>query len=173
MTKVATTTEHSTEADVHHAMDRLRADSVALRKALEHFHESKDQAWKEYTAEVDRILARSNGDLEVAGAALRAQRAESREALRTALNEAEKTGESWLDDLRVQAELGRMDLRDELRSALSRLEHATGAFGRMIGHVAEDASTDLAELRASALKAIDEFRRALADVQHKSNGHDR
>ena len=88
----------------------------------------------------------------------------------------------WIDELVVQADLGRLDVRDEMKDLLQRLENSYLALmneaekaidrnqgrGEQVQKVATDAAGDLKEgltkathdLRSAARKAYDEVRKA-------------
>jgi hypothetical protein len=80
------------------------------------------------------------------------------ESLRQAIEARASEVRRWLDELRVQADLGGMDAKAVLGDVLARLEDAAAAFASLARQAAGDLDTD--DLKARSRAAAHDLRRA-------------
>lgn len=151
------------QTDLEAAVSRLFEDARDVRAATAVLGD-RAPGEQRYADEVATALATLEFDLRAAEAALAARRADTSDDLRTSISEVEEAARTWLDDLSVQARLGRMELRDRAESVAKRLERARGEAQRAIGRVADSVESDLDEMRRVTLTGIREVRGALTDA---------
>jgi hypothetical protein len=78
--------------------------------------------------------------------------------------DVDEAARAWIDDLSVQASLGRMEARDRAELVSNRLDRAGAEARRAVGRVSEAVESDLDEMRRITLHSIGEVRSALADA---------
>lgn len=76
----------------------------------------------------------------------------------------------WIDEMRVRADIGRMDARDDATEAMTRLENAWLAVKSQAGRVGADAGSSVADLRRDAETLFADLRRAARTVVERLQG---
>lgn len=133
----------------------LARAGTALRHCLEEVHTADDAAWAAYSEAADAAIAHLQAELVLAGARLNAERAADHDEVRDAAFAASHVARQWLDDLRVQAHLGRMEAGSAADRAVEDLEH-----------VARGLRAGTRRLGLSAAGTADEVRCTVADAIH-------
>lgn len=161
------TVRGSTGTVVHpleEAVAALVEDAREVRAAATVFEGSAAEAEQRYADEVATTLAEMELDLSIARAALDAQLADSTEELHRSVQDAADAGRTWLDELKVQSGLARMEARDRAGIMVRRIDQSSNAVRRAGSRVMDAVEGDLGEMRQIALDGIGEVRRALADT---------
>jgi hypothetical protein len=84
----------------------------------------------------------------------------SEDDLRTLLDEQARRWRQWIDDLRVRADLGAADARDDLKDLYARLEDAYVGFVSVASLAGEQAKGAAGDLRARSAEARHQLARA-------------
>jgi hypothetical protein len=66
----------------------------------------------------------------------------------------------WIDEVKVRADLGRKDSKDELQKLVTRLDNAWRTLKNEVARTGEDADVSLDDLRRDARVLFDDLRRA-------------
>lgn len=125
---------------VTNANRKLRTATELLASAVTDLHESENQAWREYSANVADAIARMNAELSVSMAQLKATQSEGGPELAEALREADEARRAVADNVRVQARLAAMDMQDRTKKATEGLE-VIGERIEQMATLVRDAST--------------------------------
>lgn len=75
-----------------------------------------------------------------------------------------KVGREWIDEIRVQNDLGKMEVRDRIVPALDRLEIAYEKGSRRIHRLLEDPVIDLYELGSAVTKELQGLQREIEEA---------
>lgn len=75
-----------------------------------------------------------------------------------------KVGREWIDEIRVQTELGKMEIRDRMVPALDRVEIAYDHGSRRIHGFLEDPAVDSDELRSAVKKELQSLQREIEEA---------
>ena len=75
-----------------------------------------------------------------------------------------KVGREWIDEMRVQNELGKMEIRERTTPVLDRLELAYDDGSRRIHGFLEDPTTDPDELRIAVKKELQGLQREIEEA---------
>ena len=149
------------------AVDRQAEDhgiheaATLLREAVARKHEADSDALRVYRAEVEKSLGRFQGDLDVATAKLKAEQAESNPELRDSLQLAQAPLRRAVDELRVRASIGRMDLRDAQARLIDDSEGIGHGITVMLDELRHDTAGSLDDLRTRSLGLVHDVRRFL------------
>ena len=149
------TTDRTDQAADH----GIREAAALLREAVARKHEADSAALLGYRAEVERSLGRFQADLDVATAKLKAERAVSNPELRESLTLAQGPLRTAVDELRVRASIGRMDLRDARTQLVTDSEGIGHGITAMLEELAHDTADSLDDLRKRSLKLVRDVRR--------------
>lgn len=125
---------------------KLRSAADLFAEAVKDLHESENQAWREYSANVADAVAKMNAELSVSMAQLKAAQSEGGPGLVDALREADEARRAVVDNVRVQARLAAMDMEDRTKQATDGLE--------IIGERLDQMATLVREASSSAVKGL-------------------
>ena len=157
-----------TDATPVHPLERAVAtlveDARAVRAAATVFEGSAARSEQRYADEVATTLASMELDLSMARAALDAELADDAEELNRSVQEAADAGRTWLDELKVQSRLARMEARDRAGVLVQHIDKSSAALRHAGSRVVDAAAGDVDDLRQIALDGIGEVRRALGDT---------
>ena len=152
----------TTEPDLLDAAQaRLRAAATEVRGALVGFEGAEEEAWRSYARNVGRALAQLEDELDVARAELTAARAESGEELAESLRRARSSWATINDEMRLQAHLGELQVRDLYRRADEDLHQAGALIQTNLEALGHDAAGELAAAREQTSKALGKLRSAI------------
>lgn len=155
--------------EVSHRTEAVESATTALREAISELHQTDDEAWKRYAADLEDATLRLDAALGVASARLRSERAGSKEELQAALEEAAASWRARADEIRVQTHLGEMEARDAGLHALDDLERAGRRISAVTTSLRDDAGESLTALRGNARHALDELGQVLHDLRPSRN----
>ncbi len=158
-----TSTSTTTPDNFTIALDRLLQDAREVRAAAD-LYEADDDVESGYGDEVAQVLGTMELDLTIARAALTARQAGTSEGLQDAVDQVIEAARHWLQDASVQAELGRMELRDRSDSLNHALDRARGEAARTVDRVGDAVGVDLNETRRAAVESISSIRHAVSDA---------
>lgn len=164
----ATSRRAESDPAVVHPLERavsaLVEDAREVRAAATVFEARAEHAEQRYADEVATSLASLELDLSIARAALDAQLADDAEELNRSMQVAADAGRTWLDELKIQSRLARMEARDRAGVLAEHIDHSSAAVRRAGSRVIEAVSGDVEELRQITLDGIGDVRRALSDT---------
>ena len=146
------------------AVDRLLADSEAVRVAVAALESASDEATEVYVAEVEDALASLELDLQIARAALAVRVAEDAAAIERPMSEVSDVLRGWLEEMAVRSRLAGMEASDRVEQLTVRLERATSVSRSSLERLGDDLGEDLEELRAAALASLRDTRSALTNA---------
>lgn len=132
-----------------------------LKEALAELHRSDDEAWRRYASELEEATNRFETSLGLASARLRAERATSKEDLRTVLHELTDSWRARADEARVRAHIGRMDARDLVSETVTGLDLAGQRMAAVVARLREEVGDTLVAMRAEVSSALDDAARIL------------
>lgn len=159
---IADTGERDRGMDI--AVDRLLADSEAVRVAVAALESADDEAIDVYVAEVEDALAGMELDLQIARAALAVRVAEDAASIERPMNEVADVLRGWVEEMAVRSRLAGMEATDRLQQLTARLERATSVSRSSVERLGDDLGEDLEGLRSSALASLRDTRVALANA---------
>ena len=162
----STKDEDAADRTLERDVSRLVSDARDVRAAAAALASSAREAEQRYADEVDAALTTLEFDLRTAKASLDARRAESSDEIRGTLSDVEDAARTWLDDLALQARLGRMEARYRAEAAAALLDRARAEVQRAVGRVSDQVGSDLAEVRICVDDAL-QPRRCGRDVRHR------
>ena len=110
---------HTKEMNVERLLGSIGARIDRLMEKTE-FTETRTNI----RAAIDRELHRIDNEVSVARARIDEDIADGREALANAFHDELDVWKARLDDLKVQADLGRMEVRDQISPLIRRLDNA-------------------------------------------------
>jgi hypothetical protein len=90
--------------------------------------------------------------------------AESRDSYLDALRDLVSSWRARIDELRVQADLGRMEARDEAQADVERAEHQWDELKAKADQFGDQATEATADLRADVRRLVDDLRETLRKV---------
>lgn len=154
------------------AQARLREAATDLRSALVGFEGAEEAAWRSYARNVGRALAQLDDELDVARAELVAASAESGEQLAESLRSARSSWATISDEMRLQAHLGEMQVRDLYRRADEDLHQAGALIQANLDSLGQDAADELATVREQTSKALGKLRSAIFGLRLASSRTD-
>ena len=139
----------------------VEAATAALRTALHDLHESDDDAWRRYAYDLEEASRRFDTSMGLAAARLKAERAESKTDIKEALGGVADSWRSRAEEIRVQAHIGRMDVRDRGAETVSDLERASQRVGSLLTRLRDEVGESLAIMRDDARAALDDAAKIL------------
>lgn len=154
------------------AQERLREAATDLRSALVGFEGAEKVAWRSYARNVGRALAQLDDELDVARAELTAASAASGEELAESLRRARSSWATISDEMRLQAHLGEMQVRDLYRRADEDLHQAGALIQANLDSLGHDAADELAAVREQTSKALGKLRSAIFGLRLASSRTD-
>ena len=137
------------------------AATAALRKALNELHKSDDEAWRRYAFDLEEASRRFDTTMGLAAARLRAERASSEHDLKEALDDVALSWRSRAEEIRVQAHIGSMDVRDRGEETISELERASQRVVTLLSRIRDEVTDSLTVMRDEARAALDDAARIL------------
>ena len=132
------------------------AATAALRKALNELHKSDDEAWRRYAFDLEEASRRFDTTMGLAAARLRAERASSEHDLKEALDDVALSWRSRAEEIRVQAHIGSMDVRDRGEETISELERASQRVVTLLSRIRDEVTDSLTVMRDEARAALDD-----------------
>lgn len=139
----------------------LRAAAKLLADAVAELHESENEAWRAYSAEVADSVARVNAELEMSLAQVKAAGSDNRADLAEALREVDEARRTFLDNLRVQAHLATLEAQDRTKQVTESFNGMGERIERMVGMVLEESATTVKDLAGDVGDLIGNMRRAV------------
>ncbi len=158
-----TTTQVDPRGELDDAVERLVEDARSAKAAAIVLAGASEME-KRYGNQVSAMLATVELDLGIAKAALRARLAEHPGAVDESMTNVVDATHAWVDEMRVQSHLARMEAADEAEEIDRRIEHTASEARRAAGRISETVGDDLEEMRALALYGIGDVREALDDA---------
>lgn len=156
------------DSDVKHevasAHSQAQDAAASLRDAVARMHETEDQAWRRYGAEVGNARAQMEAELAAAETQLRIEQADSHDQLSAALRRAADTWRARAGEVKLQIRLGQMEGRDAGLRAIDELDRAGNAVVAMTEELRQDTAASISTLRCRTRTVADDFRDALRGV---------
>jgi Mg2+ and Co2+ transporter CorA len=143
------------------AQQELRKATAAMRRALAEFDDADGDAMAAYARNVRAALSQLEDELDVSGAELSAQLAESREQLGESLHAARSSWAAINDEMKLQAHLAQMEARDLYRRADEDLHQAGAIISTSLEELGQTTTESLDTVRSQANKAIGQLRSAI------------
>lgn len=145
-------------------LDQIRSDWDAARAAAEETGAAAREAFETASGDLEADITDLRANLGTVQADLRTELAESRDSYRDALGDLVSSWRARIDELRVQADLGAMDARDEARAEVDRAERQWEELKARADDFADQAAEATAELRADIRRLVDDLRATLRKV---------
>lgn len=139
----------------------LRDAARAMRAALAHFGDAEHEAMRAYAHNVKRALAQLEEELDVSATELATVRAHSEAEMAESLSKAKASWSALTEDMRLQAHLGEMEVRDLYRRADEDLHQAGAIISSNLDSIGRAGGHELEVVRAQASKAIGKLRSAM------------
>lgn len=156
------------EPDLRAKVARTGADAevatAALRDAIAELHRSDDEAWRRYAIDLEEATRRFDTTVGLATARLRAERATSKDDLGIVVDDVMATWRSRADELRVQAHIGQMDVRDFVTGTVDELDLAGQRLGAVVALLRSGVGETLSSLRDEVTDALDDAGRIFQGV---------
>ncbi len=150
-----------------HLLAQLRRERDLLARKLEELRAEGDEARQEYRERLDRARKRLEADLAVAEAELRRRRAETREEFAETVDEELEAWRTRIDELRVEAELARMDTRDELQPVIESMHRRRGALEQRLRELREASGDAWRSIRDDIADSLAGLRRSLREADEE------
>ena len=145
-------------------LDQARSDWESARKAAERTGSATRDALRTASQEAEADITDLRANLATVRADLRTEVAESRDSYLDALRDLVSSWRARIDELRVQADLGRMDARDEAQADVERAEHQWDELKAKADQFGDQATEATADLRADVRRLVDDLRETLRKV---------
>jgi gas vesicle protein len=145
-------------------LDQARSDWEMARRAAERTGSAARDAVRAASKEAESDVIDLRADLATVRADLRTEMADSRETYFAALHDLVDSWRARIDELRVQADLARMEARDEGRSDVERAEHQWDELKVKADHLSDQAAEATADLRADVRRLVDDLRQTIRKV---------
>jgi hypothetical protein len=139
----------------------LRTAAKLLGDAVAELHESENEAWRTYSADVADSVARVNAELEMSLAQVKAAGSDNRADLAEALREADEARRTFLDNLLLQTHLATMNAQDRTKQVTDTVNVIGERIERMVGMVLEESATTVKDLAGDVGELIANLRRAM------------
>lgn len=150
--------------ELQEMLHQLRRERERLSRKLEEARALDDAAWEEYRQGVERAHARFDADLEIAEAALRRRRAETREEFTDTVADELDAWRARIDHLRVQAELARMETQDDLAPVIKAMQHRRSELEGRLGDLREASEDAWQSIREDITDRLGQLRRSLQET---------
>lgn len=148
-----------TAALVSEAAGAVRLAEVGLREALATIGVDSDPAWRRFASMADWAMIEMEIELTVAAASLMADRADTRHEVHGALSKATDAVRAALDELRLHAHLGQLDLQEAAARRAAAIDAALHTAAAIVSSAEHEAGSSLGDLRHTAVGALDGLRR--------------
>lgn len=139
----------------------VEAATASLREAIHELHTSEDASWRRYASDLEDASRRFDTTLGLAAARLRAERAASKADIKEALDEVAGSWRSRAEEIRVQAHIGTMDVKERGAETISDLERASQRIASLLAQLRDEVSESLVVMRSEARSALDDAARIL------------
>lgn len=139
----------------------LRDAARSMREALAHFGDAEHEAMRSYARNVKQALAQLEEELDVSASELATVRAGSEAEMTESLTKAKASWSALTEDMRLQAHLGEMEVRDLYRRADEDLHQAGAIIASNLDSLGRAGGHELEVVRAQASKAIGKLRSAM------------
>jgi hypothetical protein len=157
-------------------LDPIRNDLEVVQGAVRRITTDVGSISRTTQDELRAGLHQLRADVQIAEAELEAAFADDRGAFLDAAREVVAGWRARLDGLRVQARLGSMETRDDVKSALSTVDEALSVADRRLSDASVDARATLETLRAGAEQSLASVlaagREAIAVIERRTRGTD-
>lgn len=155
---------HTLESDIAGQPDGVRDRLEALLTQVRHDWSATREALDRTASAAREDLSTLRADLAIVRADLAAEMSESREGYRSALGDLVESWRARLDHAKVQAELGRLEARDEVNDDLERAEDLWAQMRQRFERMGDEASELTGEVREDVRDLIEGIREALRDA---------
>lgn len=153
-----------TKRPLGNAVAALVRDAREVRASATALAADASGTEQRYVDEVATALASMELDLSIARAALDARTADSADELHESMAEASGAAHAWLDELRIQSRLARMDARDRADVVSRGLDRAGSGIRHAVSRVGDTLEDDVDRMRKVVLSGIGEVRQALSEA---------
>ena len=116
--------------------------------------------------DLEEATRRFDTTVGLAAARLRAERAASKGELADALDDVVGSWRSRAEEIRVQAHVGKMDVRDRGLETVADLERASHRIGSLLTRVRDEVAESLTTMRHEARVALDDATKILQGHDH-------
>lgn len=153
---------------VHVMAEDLRADRQLVVDRLQELREADSAAWERYRTDVTKAVERMDSEVEIAERQLEIHLADSREEFVGIVDRLLEDWRSRIEEFRVKAELGKMEVRDELSPIIETVETKRRAAVRALEELERAPEESWEALRGGVRGALDALRDAYREARERT-----
>ena len=142
-------------------VDEVKSNWESVKRAVDHLGTATADAVKEASQQTEAGIQGLRSDLGTVRADLSTELADSRDGYRAAVRDLTDSWRARIDQLRVQADLARMDARDEIEDDLAKAEGLWADLKRRADELGDEAGDATADLREDVTRLVGDLRAAL------------
>lgn len=153
--------------ELQDVVGRLRSEREMLTQQLQELRATDEEAWGDYRERVDRARQRLEADVRIAEAELQRRLAESRKEFTDTVATELEAWQTRIDELRVQAELAKMDTQEDLEPIMQAMQRRRSDLERRLGEL-QDASEDTWQsIREEMVDSLTQLRHSLQEATQR------
>lgn len=147
--------------EVQELVEQLRTERETLGRMLQQLRSTDTAAWNDYRETVHQAHRHLDTELRIAEAELEGRLAASREEFTDTVAAELEAWRTRIDDLRLQAQLARMDTQDELEPVVKAMLRRRSELEHRLGDLREATDDTWQSIRGDLTDGLAQLRRSL------------